>query len=145
MPEAVNLAAAILAKQAGVPVCLNAAPYRPLADEFAQLVDILIVNAIEAEQFCGIPVDDPASARCAAEALSRRFATVVVTAGADGMAGVRRGHEPVVVPAIPVRLVSTHGAGDVFVGSYAAALAADRPFQECLEAANRAAAIHVST
>jgi ribokinase len=145
MPEAVNLAAADAAKQAGVPVCLNAAPYRALANEFATLVDVLIVNAIEAEQFWGTPVDDLASARRAAEALSGRFGTVVVTAGGDGVVGVHRGQEPVAVSAIPVRLVSTHGAGDVFVGSFAAALAAGRAFADCLQTANQAAAIHVST
>ena len=145
MPEAVNLAAANAAKRAGVPVCLNAAPYRPLADEFAALVDILVVNAIEAEQFSGCPVSDLASALRAAEALSSRFTTVVVTAGGDGVVGIRHGHEPVALPAIPVRLVSTHGAGDVFVGSFAMALAGGQTFPECLHVANRAAAIHVST
>jgi ribokinase len=145
MAEAVNLAAAKAAKRAGVPICLNAAPFRLLADEFAALVDILIVNAIEAEQFCGIPVDDLRSARRAAEALASHFATVVVTAGADGVVGSWCGQEPIAIPATPVRLVSTHGAGDVFVGSFAAALAAGRAFPDCLRAANQAAAIHVST
>ncbi|RJG46141.1 PfkB family carbohydrate kinase [Mesorhizobium sp. DCY119] len=145
MPEAVNLAAAKAARQVRVPVCLNAAPYRPLADGFAALVDILIVNAIEAEQFCGSPVFDLASARGAAEVLSDRFATVVVTVGGDGVVGVARGQEPTAIPAIPVRVVSTHGAGDVFVGGFATALAAGQAFPDCLRAANQAAAIHVST
>ena len=145
MPDAVNLAAAKAAKRAGVPVCLNAAPHRSLADEFIALVDILMVNAIEAEQFSGHPVGDIASAVGAARLLSSRWATVVVTAGGDGVAGMRRGQDPVVVPAIPVRLISTHGAGDVFAGTFAAALAAGRTFAQCLEAANQAAAVHVST
>ncbi|MDG4898485.1 PfkB family carbohydrate kinase [Mesorhizobium sp. WSM4976] len=145
MPDAVNLAAAKAAKRAGVPVCLNAAPHRLLTDEFVALVDIMMVNAIEAEQFCGCPVGDIASAMGAARLLSSRFATVVVTAGADGVVGLQRGHEPVVVPAIPVRLVSTHGAGDVFAGTFAAAFAAGSAFAACLDLANRAAARHVST
>lgn len=145
MPEAINLAAAAAARRAGVPVCLNAAPYRPLAEAFGRLVDILIVNAIEAEQMSGCPVGDLASARRAAEALSGRFGTVVVTAGGDGVAGIRRGQEPVAMPAVPVRLVSTHGAGDVFVGGFAAALAAGLPFADCLRSANEAAAVHVSS
>ena len=145
MPDAVNLAAATAAKRTGVPVCLNAAPYRSLAEEFIALVDIAMVNAIEAEQFCGCPVGDIASAVAAARLLSSRFATVVVTVGADGVVGLQRGHEPVVVPAIPVRLISTHGAGDVFAGTFAAAFARGRPFAVCLDLANEAAARHVST
>lgn len=145
MPEAVNLAAAKAAKRAGVPVCLNAAPYRPLAGEFEALVDLLIVNAIEAEQLSGIPIGDLASARRAAEALASGFDTVVVTAGGDGVVGIKHGNQPIALPAIPVELVSTHGAGDVFVGSFAAALANGQPLPECLQTANQAAAIHVST
>jgi len=144
MPERVNLASANAANRIGVSVCLNAAPYRPLSDEFAAKVDILIVNSIEAEQFCGHPVRDRSSAKLAAEALSSRFATVIVTAGGDGVVGVMRGREAVSIPALPVRLVSTHGAGDVFVGSLAAGLAAGRAFAECLRLANEAAAVHVS-
>ncbi len=145
MPEAVNLAAAGAARHAGVPVCLNAAPFRPLSDAFASLVDILIVNAIEAEQLSGCAVDDLASASQAAGQLASRFATVVVTAGGDGVTGVTAGQPPVSVLALPVELVSTHGAGDVFVGSFAAALGAGREFSDCLRIANEAAAIHVST
>ncbi|WP_352778212.1 PfkB family carbohydrate kinase [Mesorhizobium sp. M0174] len=145
MPDAVNLAAAKAAKMAGVPVCLNAAPYRVLPDELIALVDILMVNAIEAEQFSGCPVGDIASAVIAARRLSSRSPTVVVTAGGDGVAGMLRGHDPVVVPALPVLLISTHGAGDVFAGTFAAALAAGHAFAQCLEVANQAAAVHVST
>ena len=145
MPEAINLAAANAARRAEVPVCLNAAPYRPLAEEFAPLVDILVVNAIEAEESSGVPVNDLKAATHAAVTLSSRFATVVVTAGAEGVVGIRRGQEPIAIPAVPVRLVSTHGAGDVFVGSFGAALAAGHAFPDCLRAANQAAAVHVST
>src|SRR4051812_27352758 len=145
MPDAVNVAAARAAKAAGATVCLNAAPYRPLPDELAALVDLLVVNAIEAEQLTGLAVTDLASAAASAEALAGHFLSVVVTAGGDGVTGMRRGEEPVVLPALPVTLVSTHGAGDTFVGTLVTALAAGRPFAECLRSANAAAATHVST
>jgi ribokinase len=146
MPETTNLAAAMAARRAGVPVCLNAAPYRSLGQEFAGLVDILVVNAIEAEQFCGLPVDDLASAAAAAEMLARAFPRVVVTAGAAGLAGRDAASgQTVSLPALPVKLVSTHGAGDAFVGAFAAALVAGSPFIDCLRAANVAAAAHVSS
>jgi ribokinase len=145
MPDAINVAAARAARTAGATVCLNAAPYRPLPEELAALVDLLVVNAIEAEQLGGLAVTDLASAGAAAAALAGRFPSVVVTAGGDGVAGVRRGEDPVALPALPVTLVSTHGAGDAFVGALVAALAAGRSFAECLRSANAAAATHVST
>jgi ribokinase len=144
MPEATNIAAARAARAAGLTVCLNAAPYRPLSGELTALVDLLVVNAIEAEELGGIPVSGLASAAAAAAALARQFPAVVVTAGGEGLAGVQRAEDPVVLPALPVTLVSTHGAGDVFVGALVTALAAGQSFGECLWSANAAAAAHVS-
>src|SRR5947209_2504326 len=80
---------------AGATVCLNAAPYRPLPGELAGLVDLLVVNAIEAEQLAGVAVTDLASAAAAARTLAGDFPSVVVTAGGDGVAGAQRGEEPV--------------------------------------------------
>lgn len=145
IPEAVNIAAAKAARAAGALVLLNAAPYRPMSDALLDLVDVLVVNAIEAEQLGGLAVSDLASAGRAATALASRFPKVVVTAGGDGVAGAARGESPVLMPALPVTLVSTHGAGDVFVGVLATSLAAgDRSFADCLAAANESAAAHVS-
>ena len=144
VPEATNVAAALAAKAAGALVCLNAAPYRPLSTELTGLVDILVVNAIEAEQISGRPVGDLAAAADAARALAARFPTVVVTAGGDGLAGVRQGEASVVLEALPVDLVSTHGAGDTFVGALVAGLAGGASFADSLANANAAAAAHVS-
>jgi ribokinase len=145
MPDAINISAARAARTAGAMVCLNAAPYRPLSADLAALVDLLVVNAIEAEELGGLAVTDLASAAAAAQVLAREFPSVVVTAGGEGVAGMRRGEEPVVLPALRVKLVSTHGAGDAFVGALVTALAAGRSFAECLRSANAAAAAHVST
>lgn len=144
VPDAVNLAAARAAREAGALVCLNAAPFRALPGELAALVDVLIVNAIEAEELCGRRVIDLASATAAAQELAKRFPGVVVTAGGAGVAGVQSCGVPVVREALPVRLVSTHGAGDAFVGALASSLAAGKSFAESLSVANEAAARHVS-
>ncbi|ALN75177.1 PfkB family carbohydrate kinase [Aureimonas sp. AU20] len=145
VPEAVNLAAARAASAAGAVVCLNAAPYRPLGDDLAALVDVLVVNAIEAEELSGLAVSDLASAGLAAEALLPRFESVVVTAGGAGVAAARRGAPPIAIVALPVRLVSTHGAGDSFVGALVAGLASGISFEASLQRANETAARHVST
>lgn len=144
VPDAVNLAAARAARKAGAKVCLNAAPFRALPAELAALVDVLVVNAIEAEELCGRPVTDLASATAAARDLAVRFPGVVVTAGGAGVAGVQSGRAPVALEALPVRLVSTHGAGDAFVGALIASLASGALFAGSLSTANEAAARHVS-
>ena len=144
VPDAVNLAAARASRKAGALICLNAAPFRELPPELRQLIDVLIVNAVEAEQLCGVKVDDLASAARVAERLSSAFPAVVVTAGEDGVAGCRRGSSAIRLPSLPVELVSTHGAGDVFVGVLAASMAAGAPLGHSLAAANQAAAEHVS-
>lgn len=144
IPDGLNLAAARAARKAGAMVCLNAAPYRPLSEELTALVDLLVVNAIEAEELCGVPVTDLAAAAKAARALAGRFAAVVVTAGGAGVAGSGPKGVPTVLPAVPVTLVSTHGAGDAFVGALVASLAAGGSFAASLDIANRTAAAHVA-
>ena len=145
VPDAVNLAAARAARNAGATVCLNAAPFRTLPGELAALVDVLIVNAIEAEELCGRQVTDLESATDAARDLATRFPGVVVTAGGAGVAGIQSGGAPIALEALPVRLVSTHGAGDAFVGALVSSLAIGTSFADSLSAANEAAARHVST
>ncbi|MGB3418425.1 MAG: ribokinase [Mesorhizobium sp.] len=143
--DALNVAAAQAARHCGAMVCLNAAPCRELPEALRSLVDVLIVNALEAEQSCGVEVVDLPSAAHAAETLCRTFPSVVVTAGGDGVAGCRHGQKAIQIPPLPVDLVSTHGAGDVFVGTLAAALAAGETLEAALKNANIAAARHVST
>lgn len=144
VPDEINLAAARNAKEHGAIVCLNAAPFRRLPVELATEIDVLVVNSVEAEQLCGLQVVNLDSAAAAAARLGRDYRAVVVTAGGDGLAGHASG-ETTVLPALPVEIVSTHGAGDVFVGSMVAALASGAAFSESLSRANKAAAAHVST
>jgi ribokinase len=144
VPDPVNLAAARAAKAVGARVCLNAAPVRALSPELTSLIDVLIVNAVEAEDICGIFIHDLVSAAEAAKQLSSQFASVVVTAGGDGVAGSENGSTAIQVPARPVTLVSTHGAGDVFVGTFVSSWAAGQGFSRSIEIANDAAAAHVS-
>ena len=80
-------AAATIARAAGVTVILNAAPARPMG-RLAGLVDVLVVNAIEAEMLGAGPVDDLAAALEAADALRTQAPKIVVTAGAAGVAAV---------------------------------------------------------
>jgi ribokinase len=143
VPEAVNLAAARAARARGVRVVLNAAPARDLPKDIEGLVDVLVVNAVEAEMMGAGVVDGLEAAARAAEALARRFAAVVVTAGAKGLAARAEG-VALALPAVPVTVVSSHGAGDCFTGTLAAALARRAGLEAACRAASDAAARHVS-
>ena len=79
IPEAVNLVAAHEARARGVRCLLNAAPARELSAEFAGLVDLLVVNAVEAEMMGAGAVRSLEDAGAAAERLARRFPAVIAT------------------------------------------------------------------
>lgn len=146
VPEAANIAAACAVKSSGGRIVLNAAPARELSGELIALVDIVIVNAIEAEFLAGVPVVDTLDGAAeAARRLVDAYPAAIVTAGGEGVVYCDRTGEALVLPAIPVKVVSTHGAGDEFVGAFAAALARGEPAQAAITAANEAAARLVAT
>lgn len=142
--DALNLAAARQARVREVRTILNAAPVRALSAELELLVDVLVVNAVEAEMMGAAPVTDLKSAGDAARRLATRFRTVIVTAGSKGLAAVAEGGEPFLLAAEQVKAISSHGAGDAFIGALAAALARERPLYDACRAASQAAARHVS-
>jgi ribokinase len=144
VPEPVNLAAAIEARKRGVTTLLNAAPYREMTPEFRRLVDILVVNAVEAEMMGTGPVCCLHGAVEAAAKLADRFEAVIVTAGKDGLAAWSAQDEVLQLPAEKVKVVSSHGAGDAFIGTLAAVLAAGQGLEAACRAASVAAARHVA-
>jgi ribokinase len=145
VPAVTNLAAARLAKDHRVPVILNAAPARPLGRDLAANVDLLIVNAVEAEMICGVAVTTLSAATKAAVILSDQVPGVIVTAGGLGLALAVRGEPSYAEAAHPVILLDTHGAGDAFVGALSARWASGALLIEAVRFANAAAALFVST
>ena len=146
VPEAANIAAARAVKAKGGRVVFNAAPARKLSDDFLALVDILVVNAIEAEFLAGVAVVETLDgAAQAARRLVDLCPVAIVTAGGEGVACCERTGEAFALPAVPVKLVCTHGAGDEFVGALAAGLAGGDAMRAAVTAANAASALLVST
>lgn len=145
VPDAANAAIAVAARAAGARVLLNAAPARSLSAELQANVDILVVNAVEAADVSGREVACPADALPVAAELAKRFPHVVVTLGGDGLVYAGADEVPYALPAVPVRLVSTHGAGDEFIGVFAAGLVRGQGMRAALDAANIAAAKLVAT
>jgi ribokinase len=145
IPEEINENVARRARDFGVKTVLNAAPARAFETALPGYVDILVVNALEAEMLGSTPVRSLADAEMAAESLTHRFAAVVVTAGGDGVAFHDGAGGKVSLPSIPVKVQSTHGAGDMFVGTLAARLALGDDMRSALIMANQQAAKLVST
>jgi ribokinase len=145
IPEEVNEDVARRARAFGVKTVLNAAPARAFETALPGYVDILVVNAIEAEMLGSAPVHSLADAEKAAESLTSRFMAVVVTAGGDGVAFQNDIGEKVSLPSVPVKVQSTHGAGDMFVGTLGAGLALGNDIRVALSVANQQAAKLVST
>lgn len=145
VPEAASLAAARIAREGGATVILNAAPARPLAPDWAGVLDLLLVNAVEAEMLGAGRVGSLAEAGAAARALLALAPAAIVTAGAAGAALAGRDGSSLALPALPVRAVSSHGAGDCFAGALAAALDGGLPLEAALPMAVAAAAAFVAT
>jgi ribokinase len=113
-----------IAREAGVTTVLNPAPAAPLPEGMLALCDYVIPNESEAEALTGVRVGAPEDAERAARILLAGGAgAAIVTLGAGGALfcdGARVAH----APAIRVGpTVETTGAGDAFVGAFAAALA----------------------
>jgi len=139
IPEAVSLAAAKSAKARGARIVLNAAPARQMSPAFLALVDVLVVNRVEAAMMSG--EDDMARALAALHSPAR---DVVLTRGGDGLMLMMRDGKRVDIPALPVTLVSSHGAGDCFCGATAARLAAGDGIEAACRFATEAAGRFVS-
>jgi ribokinase len=142
LPE-INLAAATAAHRKGVRVVLNAAPARDVSKDLRSSVDVLVVNAVEAEMLGTEPVSDLTSALSAANHLAAQYESVVVTAGGHGLAVSTADDLRITLPARKVRVSSTHGAGDCFTGTLAAALAQGATLSDACRIASDAAARHV--
>jgi ribokinase len=145
LPVEVVACAVSIAEAAAVPVVLNLAPATVLPTATMGALTVLVVNRSEAEFLLGRPLPTR-EALAAASTLLRGLGpdAVVVTAGADG-AVFDDGAGPVHVPALPVEVVDTAGAGDAFVGVLAARFAAGQGLGEAVAAAAAAAADVVGT
>lgn len=139
VPEPVNLAAARAATAKGARVVLNAAPAREINDELLALTDVLVVNRVEARMLTG--ADDPAQALARLASPSR---DVVVTLGGNGLIAAVRDGRRFAIPALPVKLLSSHGAGDCFCGALAARLAKGDGLEAACRFAAAAAGLFVS-
>jgi ribokinase len=115
-----------LGRQHGARTILNPAPARALPPSIFASVDYLTPNESELRILLGLPADDPRSSReLAAELRRQGVRNVVVTLGRQGALILTDGLD-LMVPAVPVDVVDTTGAGDAFNSGFAVALAEGR-------------------
>lgn len=129
-----------LARAAGARVVLDPAPAIPLPEALLKEVHVLRANRKEAEVLTGITVEDPASARRAAQNLFHRGVSAVCVGASDGTFLLSLEGESW-FPHLPVARVDATGAGDAFAGALAAALAENFALSEAVRFAHAAAAL----
>jgi ribokinase len=133
-----------LANEAGVPVLLNPAPAQVLPPELLQHVDVLVPNESEAAILVGHAPGEPFDVVRAAQWLRDLGArTVLVTLGEKGVhCSTPQGAADVEAPR--VKAVDTTGAGDTFIGAFAAARCRGASLHDAVAFGQRAAALCVT-
>ena len=120
IPQEVTLAAFRTAQELGITTILNPAPYQPLTDDLLELTDWLIPNEIE---FAELDKTHRAPDSDEVIASLRTNGRTIVTLGSDGAALVTTDGAVKRFAAKKVSATDTTGAGDCFIGAFAAALA----------------------
>jgi ribokinase len=124
IPLPMVMAAADVARRAGITVILDPAPVpADLPAELYAIVDLITPNQVEAAQLVGFPIKSHADMIQAGQVLQQRGTqTVLIKLGKRGVFCMNAA-ENFVIPAFPVRAIDTVGAGDAFNGGLAAGLA----------------------
>jgi len=120
IPQEVTLAAFRTAQELGITTILNPAPYQPLTDDLLDLTDWLIPNEIE---FAELDKAHRAPDTDEIIASLRAKGRTIVTLGSEGAALVTTEGKVKRFAAKKVSATDTTGAGDCFIGAFAAAIA----------------------
>jgi len=130
-----------VAGERGVLTLLNPAPGRELAPDMIREVDYLVPNESEAEAIVGMPIGGEEEARrCAGELVDRGARRVVLTRGSRGALLAGAGGVERVDP-FEAETVDTTGAGDAFIGCFAACVAVGMADRDAVRRASLYAAL----
>ncbi len=144
-PLEAALAGLRIARSAGVTTLFNPAPAAALPDAIYPLCDYVIPNESEATGLTGLPVSTLDEARAAGDVLLAKGAgAALITLGARG-ALLHTAKSSLMVEAFNAgKVIETAGAGDSFVGAFAAALADGMAPEDAVRFGCAAAAISVT-
>lgn len=146
IPDSVNIQVAKAARNAGVPVILDAGGVdTPIPQELLNLVDIFSPNESELGRITGMPTETfEQVSQAVAKCYEMGVKQVLVKLGSKGAALFVEGEEPIKQPIIPAeKVLDTTGAGDTFTASFAVALVEGKSKKECLRFAAAAASLCV--
>lgn len=116
--EEVTLAAFKSAKELGITTILNPAPAKDLSKDLLENTDWLIPNSIEYQAISGSEPTEASICKFAKE----NGIGLVVTLGENGAALVDRSGKYIAIKSEKVMALDSTGAGDCFVGAFAAAI-----------------------
>lgn len=128
------------AKELGKHVVLNPAPARELPLELFQSVDTITPNETELKTLIGEEDPDTGMKRLIDLGVSQ----VVTTLGSKGAIYLTKDGDVSEVPAYPVKVVDTTGAGDAFNAGIAVALGEGKEIADAVSFAMKAAALSVT-
>lgn len=131
-------------KDYGKKVILNPAPATKLPDDLYPYLYMITPNETETEILTGIKVTDEESAAKAAEVFIKKgVKKVIITLGALG-AYIHSDDIKKIIPAPKVKAIDTTAAGDCFNGALSVGIADEKPLDETVLFANKAAALSVT-
>jgi ribokinase len=134
-----------VARAAGAITIFNPAPAIELDSALLALSDYVVPNESEAEKLTGIAVDDLDAARRAGDLLLARGAgTAIITLGEHGALFHAKNRSIHIAPFMAGKVVDTTGAGDAFVGGFAASLATGASSLDAARFGSAAAGISVT-
>ena len=126
-------------------IILNAAPALTPKKEFFNQIDLLIVNRLEAKMLLSDKFRAFDSLKALKKLQNLGPKEVIITLGADGYMGISKDGDIFSKPGIKVDVISTHGAGDSFVGTLAAFICKGKTISVAAQYAQASSALHVKT
>ena len=118
-----------ICKENNIKFVLNPSPIKEYPIELFETATFVIVNEIEIQEVDGYNPKKPM------EVLKKYPNKLIVTMGGDGVF-YSNGKEIFNIPAIPVKVIDTTGAGDTFLGSFMVAINNNLPIDKALYFAN---------
>lgn len=139
VPFSANLEAISIAKEKGVKIVINPAPYNKEYKSLLQFADVITPNEVEARQIFNLDDDDPLD-KILDKMEEEKIKEVIVTIGKNGCLHFKDGiitkYET-----IKVKPIDTTGAGDSFNAMYCYALANDYDTEKAIIYSNICASL----
>ena len=143
IPETANRQCLAMAREAGVRTILNAAPFRSMDRSVLEVVDIIVMNCIEARDFLALAGPDAGTSDLAGRLAEHEGPDIILTAGIEGVYHCRRGATRH-FPPHRVKVTNSLGAGDAFIGGLAHGLDQGIEMEEAIDQGQRHAAAVIS-